>query len=105
MRVLRRYEILVPLLFNNGEPVPEELLSLTLKELRLQFGATSWETQTVQGLWEHEGTTYRDNLTRFFVDVPDIPANRLFFENLKIRLKERFRQLEIWITSYQIEVI
>jgi len=34
MNGLRRYEILVPLLFNDGRPVPEALLAQTFDELR-----------------------------------------------------------------------
>jgi hypothetical protein len=83
MSLLRRYEILVPLLFNDGQPVPEKLLAETFAELRKKFGAASWETQTVHGLWEHEGAIYRDNLTRFFVDVPDLPEHRVFFTEYK----------------------
>ena len=51
MSLLRRYEILVPLLFNDGSPVPEALLAQTFAELRARFGAASWETQIVQGTW------------------------------------------------------
>jgi hypothetical protein len=105
MSTLRRFEILVPLLFNDGAPVPEDLLVATFLELREHFGAASWETQTVRGVWEHEGATYRDNLTRFFVDVPDLPEHRAFFKQFKEVLKQRFKQADIWITSHEIEVI
>ncbi len=44
MSALRRYEILVPLVFNDGRSVPEALLVETFAELRTQFGAASWET-------------------------------------------------------------
>jgi hypothetical protein len=53
MSDLRRYEILVPLLFNDGRPVPEPLLAQTFAELRERFGAASWETQTVRGAWQY----------------------------------------------------
>ena len=105
MNGLRRYEILVPLLFNDGRPVPESLLTQTFSELRERFGAASWETQTVRGAWEHEGAVYHDNLTRFFVDVPDLPEHRAFFGEFKERLKIRFEQIEIWITSIPLDVI
>jgi hypothetical protein len=105
MSALRRYEILLPLLYNNGAPVPERLLAETLSELREKFGAASWETQTVRGLWEHEGVIYRDNLSRVFVDVPDLPEHRAFFKDFKKRLKERFEQLDVWIASYPVDVI
>ena len=55
MSDLRRYEILVPLLFNDGRPVPEPLLAQTFAELRERFGAASWETQTVRGTWQYQG--------------------------------------------------
>ena len=105
MSSLRRYEILVPLLFNEGAPVPEALLAQTFAELRARFGAASWETQVVQGSWEHEGATFRDNLTRFFVDVPDLPEHRIFFKEFKQTLKQRFKQLDVWITSHPVDVI
>ena len=63
MNGLRRYEILVHLLFNDGQPVPERLLAQTFKELRDKFGSASWETQVLKGSWEYQGTVYEDNLT------------------------------------------
>jgi hypothetical protein len=95
----------VPLLFNDGTPVPEVLLAQTFAELRERFGAASWETQIVQGVWEQKGATFKDNLTRFFVDVPDLPEHRAYFKNFKGILKERFRQIDVWITSYPVDVI
>jgi len=77
------------LLFNDGSPVPEALLAQTFAELREKFGAASWETQLVRGSWEQEGTTFRDNLTRYFVDVPDLPEHRLFFKEFKKTMKQR----------------
>ena len=105
MSLLRRYEILVPLLSNDGRPIAEALLAETFAELREKFGAASWETQTVHGSWEHEGTVYRDNLTRFFVDVPDVPEHLVFFKAFKEVLKQRFNQLDVWITSHTVDVI
>jgi hypothetical protein len=105
MSSLRRHEILVPLLFNDGSPVPEALLAQTFAELRARFSAASWETQPVRGSWEHEGTSFRDNLTRFFVDVPDLPEHRAFFKEFKQSLKHRFNQVDVWTTSHPVDVI
>jgi hypothetical protein len=101
----RRFEILLPLRFNDGQPVPGELISQTLLEIEDRFGAVSAETQSVQGQWRHQGTTYRDDLTRIFVDVPDLPESLEFFRQFKETLKARFRQIDIWMTSYPIQVI
>jgi hypothetical protein len=104
-RMLRRFEMLLPLRFNDGTPVPDEAVADTLIELEEQFGAVSCETQTVRGHWRHEGRGYRDDLIRVFVDVPDATENRQFFLTYKERLKARFRQLDIWLTTYLIEVL
>ena len=105
MSALRRYEILVPLRFNDGQPVPEPLLVETFRELREQFNAASWETQILRGVWEHEGTVYHDNLTRFFVEVPDLPAHREFFRQFKEQLKVRFKQIDIRVTPHAVDVM
>ena len=101
----RRFEILLPLRFNDGAPVPGELVAETLLELEQRFGAVSSETQTIHGLWHHQGQSYRDDLTRLFVDVPDAPESIEFFREFKERLKVRFKQIDIWMTTYPVEVI
>jgi hypothetical protein len=59
----------------------------------------------LRGTWEQEGAVYQDNLTRYFVDVPDVPEHRQFFKQFKQPLKERFQQLDVWITSHPVDVI
>lgn len=105
MSTLRRYEILIPSQYNDGKPVPVELLTQTLLELEEQFGAVSCETQIIQGLWKQQGEVFRDRLVQVFMDVPDTAENRQFFVQFKERLKVRFEQLEIWLTTHPIEVI
>ena len=101
----RRFEILLPRRFNDGQPVPDELIADALLELEGRFGAVSCETQTIRGLWRHEDELFRDDLIRAFVDAPDVPESRQFFLEFKERLKERFDQLEIWITSHALDRI
>jgi hypothetical protein len=59
----------------------------------------------IQGLWHHEGERYRDSLAQVLVDVEDTTGNRQFFVRLKDRLRSRFQQKDIWLTTYPIEVI
>jgi hypothetical protein len=75
-----------------------------LLELRTQFGAASSETQIIRGIWTRENQVYRDDLIRIFVDVEDTPAARDFFRQFKESLKSRFQQLDVWVTSYPVEV-
>lgn len=104
-RSLRRFEILLPLRLNDGQPVSEDLVADTLLELEQRFGAVSSETQTIRGLWRHEGESYRDDLIRVFVDVADKAEHRQFFLEFKELLKTRFQQIDIWMTTYPIEVL
>jgi hypothetical protein len=74
-------------------------------ELRDHFGAVSWETGIIRGIWTHAGQTFADDLVRVFVDVPDLPEHRLFFIEFKERLKGRFSQLDIWVTSHALDAL
>jgi hypothetical protein len=102
---LRRFEILLPLRFNDGQPVPDELVGQTLLELRQRFNAVSAESQVIRGHWQHQGEVFRDELVRLFVDVADTAENREFFVGYKEQLKTGFQQIDIWMTAYPVEVI
>lgn len=100
----RRYEVLLPLRFNDGRSVPDDWLAEAVFEIVDQFGAASYETQKVEGHWRHGGALYRDELARLIVDLPDSPDNREAMLAFKARWKERLEQLELWLVSYEIEV-
>jgi hypothetical protein len=104
-KTFRRFELLLPLRFNDGHAVPDELIADTLLELRQQFGAVSCETQTIRGSWQHQDQVFRDDLVRVFVDVPESPDAVHFFLEFKERAKTRFNQIDIWLTTYLIEVL
>jgi hypothetical protein len=53
-KALRRFEVLLPLWFNDGVPVPDEVITDALIEQSL-FNAVSCETQTIHRLWRAEG--------------------------------------------------
>jgi hypothetical protein len=44
-------------------------------------------------------------LRQQFGAVPDTAESRQFFVELKDQLKARFRQIDIWMTTYPVEVI
>jgi hypothetical protein len=104
-RSLRRFEILLPLRFNDGQPVPDDLIAGLLLQLRQRFGAVSAETQAIHGFWQHEGQPYRDELVRVFVDAPDVPDTLQFFVEFKETLKVALKQIDIWMTTHPIEVL
>jgi hypothetical protein len=100
----RRFEVLLPLRFNDGRDVPGEWMAEAVLEIVDHFGAASYETQRVEGHWRHSGILYRDDLVRVVVDVPDSTRNRQWMRQFKERWKVRLEQVELWMVSYRIEV-
>jgi hypothetical protein len=100
----RRYEVLLPLLFNDGREVPAEWIADAVFEVVEHFGAASYETQKIEGHWRHGEVLYRDNLVRIVVDAPDLQKNRKWMKAFKGRWKKRLEQIEIWMVSYPIEI-
>ncbi len=100
----RRFEVLLPLRFNDGRDVPPAWLAEAVLEIVGRFGAASYETQRVEGHWRHGGVVYRDDLVRVVVDVPDDGANRAWMKEFKQRWLSRLEQLELWVVSYLIDV-
>jgi len=47
MKNWRRYEVLLPVRFNDGVRIPKALLAQTILELEERFGAVSCETQVI----------------------------------------------------------
>jgi len=100
-----RFEILLPLFYNDSRPIEPERFMATDDDLVTTFGATSTDQITVRGHWKYKSTVYSDQLIRVRVDVEDTDANRDLMRSLKESLKLRFDQLDIWITAHRIDVI
>lgn len=101
---LRRFEILLPLQFNDGRDIPSERLAEAVLEIVENFGAASYETQKVEGHWRHQGILYRDNLVKIVIDAHDDETNRIWMREYKARWKQKLEQLDLWLVSYTIDV-
>jgi hypothetical protein len=100
----RRFEVLLPLQFNDGRDVPGEWLADAVLEIVGRFGAASYESQTIEGHWRRGAVTYRDNLVRLVIDVPDTAKNRSWMKGFKERWKKKLDQLELWMVSYLVTI-
>jgi hypothetical protein len=100
----RRFEVLLPLQFNDGREVPPEWLAEAVLEIVDRFGAASYETQKVEGHWRHGGVLYRDNLVRLVVDVPDTDPHRQWMRDFKSRWRDRLEQIDLWMVSHSLEI-
>jgi hypothetical protein len=102
---LKRYEILLPLLYNDGSKIEREKFLITNEELVERFGAATTDSTRIVGRWIYQNQLYEDKLIRIIIDVPESENSETFFRQYKEVLKERFKQIDIWITSYEIDVI
>lgn len=73
-------------------------------EIVEHFGTASYETQRIEGHWRQAGVTYRDNLVRLVIDVPDTKGNRQWMTAFKRRWKSKLQQLELWMVSYLVTI-
>ena len=90
--------------YNDGTEIEAEKFDQTAEELCEHFGGVTQDTVRVTGTWKYGGTRYRDILLRIRVDTSD-PTAIAFLKARKEVWKERFQQLDIWITAHEIETI
>ena len=68
-----RYEILLPLKYNDGTPIEPEKFQQTKEELLERFQGLTIDPGTIQGHWVYQGEQFEDELIRLVVDVEDTP--------------------------------
>jgi hypothetical protein len=100
-----RYEILLPLRYNDGRSIEAEKFDRTNIELIEKFSATTADMLIAVGTWKYQGTRYEDQLVRLIVDIPGEEPAHAFFREYKELLKARFEQVDIWISSHEIEIL
>jgi hypothetical protein len=100
----RRYEILLPTRYNDGTSVEAEKFDLVIEELSNRFGGITFHPEQLRGVWFHQGQKFEEVNVRVVVDVEDSAQAADFFARYKQVLKERFRQIDIWIVSQEIRI-
>ncbi len=103
-----RFELLVPLFYNDGTPIESEHIDRALNDLMEQFGAYRYQpTAPYEGAWtdvqpEQVPTMYRDRLLLLTVDTGREERVVQWFANFKQGLAETLRQVEIYIAVTEI---
>ena len=101
---MTRYEILIPLNYNDKTEISQELLEVVPNALRIAFGGFT-NNGRVSGEWKSpDGKWWRCNLIRYTTDSGDFFAPETL-KRLKIVWKQVFKQEDIYIVSYPINVI
>jgi len=102
--MIQRFEFLLPTKHNDGTAIESEKFDQTALELTDRFEGISQDLIQVHGLWKFADTVYSDQLVRLRIDTQDRSA-REFIKVHKPIWKQRFQQLDLWITVHEIEII
>ena len=101
---MNRYDIYLPLKYNDGSDIEPEKFEEIQQQLIAVFGAMTVSSLSApfQGIWRYGGVEFVDDIIRIEI----ITNEELeFFKNFKRRLKRTLRQIDILITMQYIHTI
>jgi hypothetical protein len=96
-----KVDIIIPLFYNDGNPIPDSKLTKTLDELAERFAGSSREGSIIEGRWVEtvgkKKVYFKDRNRSLWIICDDSVENRKFFSEYKKKLEARFRQRSIFI--------
>ena len=104
---MRKYEIYLPLKYNDGKEIEAEKIKQIKEELIGMFGAitVSSRSSPYQGTWKYGGVEYIDDIIKIEIVTSGDKVTKKFLKDFKERLKESLQQVDILITTHGIQVI
>ena len=104
---MTKFEIYLPLKYNDGTDIETEKLKEIQQQLIAVFGALTLSSLAapLQGKWRYGGVEYVDDIIRIDIIAREEWDSIQFFKNFKRRLKRNLRQLDILITVQYIHTI
>ena len=104
---MRKYEIYLPLKYNDGKEIEPEKIQRIKQELVAMFGAitASSRSSPYQGTWKYGGVEYVDDIIKVEVVTSSDRMMKKVLKDFKERMKESLQQIDILITTHGIQVI
>jgi hypothetical protein len=104
---MRKYEIYLPLKYNDGKQIEPDKIKQIREELIGMFGAitVSSRSSPYQGTWKYGGVEYIDDIIKVEIVTSADKVTKKFLKDFKERLKGSLRQVDILITTHGIQVI
>jgi len=105
-RSARRYDLYLPLTYNDGRPIADELFKAVQHRLLVRFGGLTAQQREfpLQGIWQGDARLYLDQvIIMTALDFRRQGSSR-FIAQLKQMLLREFDQLQILITEQPLRV-
>jgi len=104
---MRKYEVYLPLKYNDGTDIEDEKFRQVKATLSALFGGLTMSSTAApfEGTWIHQGVEYKDMVIKLEIITSDDDKMEKFFRDYKETLKEIFQQKEILITKHEIQTL
>jgi hypothetical protein len=102
---VKEYELYLPLFFNDGSPIPDDLVEDIGERLLEQFGGCTFFPQPNKGMWRMADVVYHDAIVIYRVLTPKVRAARRFFRELKQELMQELQQEAILIVEKDADAL
>ena len=110
LRVIRRmkkYEIYLPLKYNDGTKIETEKIKQIREELVDVFGARTVSSQHApyQGAWNYRGSDIVEDIIKIEIIARADRKTQKFFRQFKERLKRLLKQIDVLIIAQDVRLI
>ena len=104
---MRKYEIYLPLRYNDGEAIESEKIIEVWDELAEAFAGITVSSLSApyKGRWKYGGVAFIDDIIKIEIVTTSDRATKKYLKEFKERLKESLQQIDILITTHGIQVI
>ena len=102
---MKKYEIYLPLKYNDGREIEAEKIKQIREELIAVFGALTVSSQFAQGSWKYGGVNFIDDIIKIEIIAGADRKTERFFRGYKEHLKRLLKQIDILITAQNIRTI
>ena len=102
---MKEYDVFVPLNYNDGSPVEDDVIQHIGERLLERFGGLTLFPQPNKGFWKMGDVTFQVQIVIFRVVTAKVAAARKFLKQLKKELKVSLDQEEILIIERDVRTL
>ncbi|MGZ9130162.1 MAG: hypothetical protein ACXW4Z_20495, partial [Candidatus Binatia bacterium] len=107
IRPMKKYEIYLPLKYNDGSKIEAQKIKRIRQELVDVFGARTISSQAApyQGAWNYRGIDFIEDIIKIEIIARADRKTQKYFRLFKERLKRLLKQIDVLIIAQDIRTI